>query len=132
MPLYVYYRTKSDLSSLVSEGAQLCQARNDTRQHHLHQGRTVRRGVTSPKLKLLPSFHRHPLQELCISPYVPNDTCIDLSHGRIKILTGPNASGKSVYLKQVAPFGVWLLLLSLPLSLFLSLGWFDHLSGTHR
>ena len=45
---------------------------------------------------------RHPLQELCVSPFVPNDTCIDLEHGKMKILTGPNASGKSVYLKQVA------------------------------
>ena len=36
-----------------------------------------------------------------MSPFVPNDTCCDLSHGRMKLLTGPNASGKSVYLKQV-------------------------------
>lgn len=47
---------------------------------------------------------RHLLQELCVSPFVPNDTCIDLEHGRMKILTGPNASGKSVYLKQVKSF----------------------------
>lgn len=45
---------------------------------------------------------RHPLQELCVSPFVPNDTCCDTQSGRMKILTGPNASGKSVYLKQVA------------------------------
>lgn len=45
---------------------------------------------------------RHPLQELCVSPFVPNDACLDLEHGKIKILTGPNASGKSVYLKQVS------------------------------
>jgi len=44
---------------------------------------------------------RHPLQELCVSPFVPNDTYCDLENGRMKILTGPNASGKSVYLKQV-------------------------------
>ena len=36
-----------------------------------------------------------------MSSFVPNDTCCDLSHGRMKLLTGPNASGKSVYLKQV-------------------------------
>ena len=46
-------------------------------------------------------FNRHPLQELCVGPFVPNDACLDLEHGKIKILTGPNASGKSVYLKQV-------------------------------
>ena len=44
---------------------------------------------------------RHPLYELCVGPFVPNDVCLDLEHGRVKILTGPNASGKSVYLKQV-------------------------------
>ena len=43
----------------------------------------------------------HPLQELCVSQFVPNDTSVQLDRGRIKLLTGPNASGKSVYLKQV-------------------------------
>ena len=46
-------------------------------------------------------FLRHPLQELCVSLFVPNDTVFDKKSGRMKILTGPNASGKSVYLKQV-------------------------------
>ena len=46
-------------------------------------------------------YYRHPLQELCVSPFVPNDTHCDTHNGRMKILTGPNASGKSVYLKQV-------------------------------
>ncbi|KAL3869764.1 hypothetical protein ACJMK2_042401 [Sinanodonta woodiana] len=45
---------------------------------------------------------RHPLQELCCSPFVPNGTVSNSSYGKIKVLTGPNASGKSVYLKQVA------------------------------
>jgi DNA mismatch repair protein MSH5 len=44
---------------------------------------------------------RHPLQELCVTAFVPNDTHIESNRGRVKILTGPNASGKSVYLKQV-------------------------------
>ena len=44
---------------------------------------------------------RHPLQELCCSPFVPNDTFSGLDCGRMKLLTGTNASGKSVYLKQV-------------------------------
>ncbi|KAF3913411.1 hypothetical protein ABW20_dc0109215 [Dactylellina cionopaga] len=64
---------------------------------------------------------RHPLQELCVSAFIPNDT--DLEGGRgsenlvpdnyhtqnddncgesMMIVTGPNYSGKSVYLKQVA------------------------------
>ncbi|XP_059469871.1 mutS protein homolog 5-like [Neocloeon triangulifer] len=45
---------------------------------------------------------RHPLQELCVSDFVPNDTDATKSEMRMKILTGANASGKSVYLKQVA------------------------------
>jgi len=52
-------------------------------------------------LSLIVCAPRHPLQELCVSPFVPNDTCSDLEHGKVKVLTGPNASGKSVYLKQV-------------------------------
>ncbi|XP_065829272.1 mutS protein homolog 5-like isoform X2 [Oscarella lobularis] len=45
---------------------------------------------------------RHPLQELCTNPFVPNDVVVEPNSQRMKILTGPNASGKSVYLKQVA------------------------------
>ncbi|XP_031553158.1 mutS protein homolog 5-like [Actinia tenebrosa] len=44
---------------------------------------------------------RHPLQELCVNQFVPNDTSKEKDKGRMTILTGPNASGKSVYLKQV-------------------------------
>ncbi|XP_071511736.1 mutS protein homolog 5-like, partial [Diadema antillarum] len=44
---------------------------------------------------------RHPLQELCVTPFVPNDAQFGGDHTRVKIITGPNASGKSVYLKQV-------------------------------
>ncbi|CAG5115808.1 unnamed protein product, partial [Candidula unifasciata] len=44
---------------------------------------------------------RHPLQELCCSPYVPNHTNMGGQHTKMKLLTGPNACGKSVYLKQV-------------------------------
>ena len=46
---------------------------------------------------------RHPLQELCVSPFVPNDTHFDDMHFA-SVVTGPNASGKSVYLKQVYNF----------------------------
>lgn len=47
-------------------------------------------------------LQRHPLQELCVSQFVPNDTLKEKDKGRMTILTGPNASGKSVYLKQVS------------------------------
>lgn len=44
---------------------------------------------------------RHVLQEMTIDTFVPNDTKI-LNTGRINIITGPNYSGKSIYIKQVA------------------------------
>lgn len=45
---------------------------------------------------------RHPLQELCINNYVPNSTKSSLDSTLVTVLTGPNSSGKSIYLKQVA------------------------------
>lgn len=39
---------------------------------------------------------------MCCSPFVPNDIQSGSDYGSIKVLTGPNACGKSVYLKQVA------------------------------
>ncbi|XP_029440186.1 mutS protein homolog 5 [Rhinatrema bivittatum] len=44
---------------------------------------------------------RHPLMELCTRTFVPNSMESSEQTGRIKILTGPNSCGKSVYLKQV-------------------------------
>ena len=43
---------------------------------------------------------RHPLQELCTPTFIPNDTTLG-ERARMAVLTGPNACGKSVYLKQV-------------------------------
>ncbi|KAG0569294.1 hypothetical protein M758_6G076000 [Ceratodon purpureus] len=45
---------------------------------------------------------RHPLQECTVNTFVPNDTNIEQFSGRINIISGPNYSGKSIYLKQVA------------------------------
>ncbi|KAG0496898.1 hypothetical protein HPP92_001589 [Vanilla planifolia] len=42
---------------------------------------------------------RHVLQELTVDTFVPNDTKI-FNDGRINIITGPNYSGKSIYVKQ--------------------------------
>ncbi|GER43749.1 DNA mismatch repair protein MSH5 [Striga asiatica] len=44
---------------------------------------------------------RHVLQEMTVDTFIPNDTKI-LDDGRIHIITGPNYSGKSIYIKQVA------------------------------
>lgn len=44
---------------------------------------------------------RHPLLELCSPVFVPNSFQSSDSQGRVKVITGPNSSGKSIYLKQV-------------------------------
>ncbi|KAM3873689.1 mutS protein homolog 5 [Diretmus argenteus] len=59
---------------------------------------------TSPKLanhrRISLTQARHPLLELC-SVFVANSFCSLETEGRVKIITGPNSSGKSIYLKQV-------------------------------
>lgn len=47
---------------------------------------------------------RHPVVELMLGDetFVPNDTCIDTESNRMAIITGPNMSGKSTYMRQVA------------------------------
>ncbi|XP_066929961.1 mutS protein homolog 5-like isoform X1 [Clytia hemisphaerica] len=44
---------------------------------------------------------RHLLQELCVAQFVSNTSHLSTEEGKMRILTGPNASGKSVYMKQV-------------------------------
>ncbi len=47
---------------------------------------------------------RHPVVELMLggAPFVPNDTYLNCTDGRIAIITGPNMAGKSTYMRQVA------------------------------
>ncbi len=47
---------------------------------------------------------RHPVVELMLTDemYVPNDTYLDLGSNRMAIITGPNMSGKSTYMRQTA------------------------------
>ncbi|KAL8195595.1 hypothetical protein R6Q57_025998 [Mikania cordata] len=44
---------------------------------------------------------RHVLQEMTVDTFIPNDTMI-MDQGNVHIITGPNYSGKSIYIKQVA------------------------------
>jgi DNA mismatch repair protein MutS len=46
---------------------------------------------------------RHPVVESAArEPFVPNDCVMDCDYQQVLIITGPNASGKSTYLRQVA------------------------------
>lgn len=47
---------------------------------------------------------RHPVVERCLpaGEFVPNDCHLDPAGVRVQIITGPNMSGKSTYLRQVA------------------------------
>lgn len=47
---------------------------------------------------------RHPVVELMQTDevFVPNDTYLDLTGNRMSVITGPNMSGKSTYMRQVA------------------------------
>ena len=45
---------------------------------------------------------RHPVLDAGGSPFTPNDAALDPAGCQIMILTGPNMSGKSVFMRQVA------------------------------
>src|SRR6185503_17506515 len=45
---------------------------------------------------------RHPVLEAAGTPFTPNDVSLDPAGAQIMILTGPNMSGKSVFMRQVA------------------------------
>ncbi|MGN0687741.1 MAG: DNA mismatch repair protein MutS [Oscillospiraceae bacterium] len=47
---------------------------------------------------------RHPVIEKMLSdrPFTPNDTYLDLSDNKLIIITGPNMSGKSTFMRQTA------------------------------
>lgn len=66
------------------------------------------RGYVKPQLVedsvLIVEAGRHPVVEASGTPFVPNDVRLgtDESDARLVILTGPNMSGKSTYLRQTA------------------------------
>ncbi|MEW5317629.1 MAG: hypothetical protein WDW38_008911 [Sanguina aurantia] len=63
-------------------------------------------GFCRPKLTQDSVLHitqgRHPLTEQLVETFIPNDTHMGQSEARVQVITGPNASGKSCYAKQVA------------------------------
>lgn len=68
----------------------------------------LRNNYICPKLTMddtiAVSGGRHPVveQNLAGENFIPNDTCLSNSDSQLIILTGPNMSGKSTYLRQVA------------------------------
>ncbi len=68
----------------------------------------MRCGYVRPKLttdsEIVITQGRHPVVErsLLDTSFVPNDTCLANDDAQLIILTGPNMSGKSTYLRQVA------------------------------
>jgi len=77
-----------DVAATLAEVA----ARNNYARPHFSDGATI-------EIK----DGRHPVIEQLLSevPFTPNDTCFDRD-ARILVLTGPNMSGKSSYMRQVA------------------------------
>ena len=50
---------------------------------------------------------RHPVVEQMLkTPFVSNDTLLDLKENRCAVITGPNMAGKSTYMRQVAIISV--------------------------
>ncbi|XP_067307717.1 mutS protein homolog 5 isoform X2 [Pseudorasbora parva] len=55
----------------------------------------------APNHRLALIESRHPLLELCTPVFVSNTYISSETEGKVKVITGPNSSGKSIYLKQV-------------------------------
>ena len=68
----------------------------------------VQNGYTKPEIAIDGIIDikggRHPVVELMQTEelFVPNDTYLDLTDNRMMIITGPNMSGKSTYMRQTA------------------------------
>jgi DNA mismatch repair protein MutS len=67
----------------------------------------VQRRYTRPALGDDGALHitdgRHPvLDQLLLDGFVPNDTHMDRTEGRVFVITGPNMAGKSTYIRQTA------------------------------
>lgn len=69
---------------------------------------SIKNGYTKPEISIDGIIDikngRHPVVELMQREemFVPNDTYLDLTDNRMSIITGPNMSGKSTFMRQVA------------------------------
>lgn len=69
---------------------------------------SINNGYTKPEIAIDGVINikngRHPVVELMQKNemFVPNDTYLDLTGNRLAVITGPNMSGKSTYMRQVA------------------------------
>jgi DNA mismatch repair protein MutS len=69
---------------------------------YLAQTRGYVRPTVDESSALVVRDGRHPVLDRSDGPsFVPNDTELDDEHGRLVVLTGPNMSGKSTYMRQV-------------------------------
>ncbi len=69
---------------------------------HLAQTRGYVRPTVDDSSVLVVRDGRHPvLERMLREAFVPNDTDLDLAGRRLVVLTGPNMSGKSTYMRQV-------------------------------
>jgi len=69
---------------------------------HLAQTRAYVRPTVDSSSTLVVRDGRHPvLERLLGEAFVPNDTDLDPERRRMLVLTGPNMSGKSTYMRQV-------------------------------
>ena len=69
---------------------------------HLAQTRGLVRPTVDDSPLLVIREGRHPILERSLgAAFVPNDTELDAATGRLLVLTGPNMSGKSTYMRQV-------------------------------
>jgi DNA mismatch repair protein MutS len=81
---------------------------------HLAQTRAYVRPVVDDGTSIALREARHPVLDVALGArFVPNDVELDVESARLLVLTGPNMSGKSTYMRQVgllvvlAQCGAW-------------------------
>lgn len=99
---------QEDVRRVVARAGEILQASEALAELDLVQAfaEAARRyGYTRPRMRPSGELHirggRHPVVERLVD-FVPNDTHMDPQKARLFVITGPNMSGKSTYLRQVA------------------------------